>query len=1285
MPDYIGNIAVPEVTPSGTFPLVPDFGHGRTNHPDVVIHQFGSGNAKIEQRFLLGTGARRFTVRRAWLRDADRLALRNFWETKYGPYGAFTYNAPNDDGNGTTPVVCRFANEPLSWEMVSDWACSVGVTLVEIPATSPTYTVSSTVTRFPSQTLQDALLSQVQQVIPLVKIQPLQSGYPAIYVSDRRCTVGSQLYVPRLLDFDGISQGIGNEADNATFTFGNADRVMRELANDVDLYRASIEFSLFHVGTGIKLDLWKGDIVNWTFDAGPEFKVTAADGLYELNLPYPTRKISRTCWKPFNSQACPYSTEGALDVVHFPDADASQCDKGYETDNGCLAHGMKRYYGGIIAEPQGVRIMDNSTGVFGFRRSALTSTSLVADSIYDQVIPEIYTDSEMPVNCKVAAGRDESDFYEALGIVGEGPLIYYTPAHYEDLDGDGTAETFVGSTLDGQAHHGYPANSYGLRQCLGADPAGSDEWFSLDQSGDQTGGDWRKVCSGNSTYKDNFAAGTAFMVIRRSDAKGLQLSKPGDHAMVANVTRGMRGWVWTSPGTRTYGPAVTNPVWIAVNMMLRARGLRLGYGATTQQLNFAETLFDVQAALDAATICDESVTALVGTGSETQFKFRGVLQEEKPLRDWIQEVLMNCLGYYTFAFGKLKIGIRENSSAVEAFTEGNILFRSLQLAPIKPAFNHLTANFADQDYQFVNNSVTVYDADHASHLGGGAGPLFLKSSVNLCGTFSKSQAARIVSVRMREELGGTSAAEWKAARQLSFRTTVLALNTEPGMVCSMTHPDMPGGAGEFRVTSWKLNKDYSIDIQGRTSTDSMYDLVDGPKPADVVASPVPEEVLIDTGVPGPVTAVPDLGDYGTFALNDIQVQPDDAGNQNIVSAAEVTLSLYYVDELTTDLWAMFDGDVGAGTDPLTTYCTVNQSTARAFHVGDFVIINDEAADANHSGRRSYECAQIVGPGNVGDVVATGQFQFQRAYPGMPTGEATFGTLRSAHQAGVKFYKLDLKTFTYSVKKGFFRTPGLPARIEATIPCACVVAAVVGVANHFGYGPFTTIPLSHHNEPLMPGDRTCSGGAYVFQVPGALAVQDNVAIPMKVHDPASIRCIYAYVQTGTVDGSCAITTKYSIDGGDTWIVLEKMAIAQNTGTPYKTTYDHLVVQGYGVPLGRRLPYRDYGLYTRGDVVGSPDPQVVGWDSYDGSITGLVEYDFVFFDFGGASEEYVYIQSIDAQNRTFTAVVTKDHADFTALRPAVWPTEILCEGYDLTFDVKRVASPDPGVDLTVVIQT
>src|SRR5690606_6639791 len=107
--------------------------------------------------------------------------------------------------------------------------------------------------------------------------------------------------------------------------FGNADRVMHALASDVDLFRAELAFSLFHVGTGIQLALWKGNIVTWAADSGPEFRVTAADGLYELNLPYPTRRISRTCWKAFNSTACPFASHGALDLVHFPSASPAAC------------------------------------------------------------------------------------------------------------------------------------------------------------------------------------------------------------------------------------------------------------------------------------------------------------------------------------------------------------------------------------------------------------------------------------------------------------------------------------------------------------------------------------------------------------------------------------------------------------------------------------------------------------------------------------------------------------------------------------------------------------------------------------------------------------------------------------------------------------------------------------------------------------------------------------------------------------------------------------------------
>jgi len=1240
LPDFLGNVPVPEITPSGVFPLTPDYPLEVRRDHEVAVHQFGSGNAKIEQRFLLGTGARRFTIRKQWLRDAERLALRNFWESRYGPYSAFTYNAPNDNGVGTTPVICRFANEPLSWEMVADWACSLGVTLIEIPQATPSYPLNQTVNRFPPSALQSALLSQVQEIIPLVRIQPLEPGDPAIYVSDRRCMIGGQLYQARLLEFDGISQSIGNESDEAQFTFGNADRVMRDLANDVDLFRAEIAFSLFHVGAGIKVDLWKGNIVNWSCDSGSEFRVTAADGLYELNLPYPTRRISRTCWKQFKGPACPYSG---------PD---TSCDKGFDTPNGCRTHSMDNHFGGITAKPQGVRIKDNSTGVWGFGRSTITSVSLVADSIYDQVLPEIYTDSALPVNAKIASGRDESDFYAALGLVGEGPLGAYGAGH----------------KLDGQYHHGYPG-ALGLLENLGLDPNPTPFGFDTD-----------------APVIPERAAGTAFVMIRRSDAKGLQLSRLSEHSMEVVVAQGLGGWTWTGPGNRAWQPALTNPIWIAVNMLLRARGIRMGASTTAQQLDYAETLFDVDASVAAAAICDEQVSKLVGTGTETQFRFRGVLQEEKPLRDWLQDVLMNCLGYYTFANGKLKLGVRVNSSAVEAFTEGNTLFRSLQLAPLKPSFNHLTANFADEDFEFVVNSISLYDIDHASLLGGAGGPLYLKSTVNLSGTASKSQAARIITVRLREELGGITPAEWRAARQIAFKTTVLALNTEPGMVCSLTHPDMPGGSGEFRVTGWRLNRDYSIDIQGRTTTDSMYDLVSGPKPADVVPEPPAEEVLIDTGVPGVLTGIPRLGDYVTFAIDDMSVEPDASGNSNIVGAHEVTLALYYVDELTTDLWASIDEPLDRATDPATVICTVNPDTQRVFRVGDFVVFNDESADPDNPGRCSYECAQIIGPGAEGEVVPSGTFVLQRAYPGVPEGQATFGTLRCAHLAGIRFYKLDKKTFTFSVRKGFFRTPGLPARIEAKLPSACVVAALAGVANHFGYGPFTVFPLSRHNEPYMPGLRTCNGGAYTFQVPGPLTVQENVVIPLKVQDAASIRCVYAYLQRGTTDGQSAFLVKISRDGGATWAPLEYLGIAQALPDAYKTTYDFLVNnEGYGLPATRRLPYADYGLVLISPVTAGPDPQTLQTASYGANRLGLVAGSFVFLDPGGANEECVRVVSADPENQSFKAIVTKDHAAGERIRPTIWPTPVLNEGDDLAFDILAVASPDSGSDLTVVIQT
>lgn len=55
------------------------------------------------------------------------------------------------------------------------------------------------------------------------------------------------------------------------------------------------------------------------------------------------------------------------------------------------------------------------------------------------------------------------------------------------------------------------------------------------------------------------------------------------------------------------------------------------------------------------------------------------------------------------------------------------------------------------------------------------------------------------------------------------------------------------------------------------------------------------------------------------------------------------------------------------------------------------------------------------------------------------------------------------------------------------------------------------------------------------------------------------------------------------------------------------------------------------------------------------------------------------------QAFTAVFTKAHPDRTRVRPTIWPTPILNEGYDLAFDILALGTEEPGSDLTVVVQT
>jgi hypothetical protein len=853
MSDTIGRITVPTVVNSGqTFPFTTQYPFGFSVERSVIVHRFGSLDAKQEQRYYAGIGPRKFQFKRPNLNWSESRQLKAFWESMQGPWQAFTYNVPNPDGT-TTGVLVTFEQAPISFEYLRN-AAQVGLNLVEVvdPAAAPSYTVASTCLRFPSSGLAAALLSEVQQIVPLVHIRVREQAVPDIYLSDRRVTVGDQLYLPRLIGIGEpgsdvlISQDIKGASDNVRFAFGNGDRVMTQLANDTDLKYAEIDLCLFHVNSGILLQLWKGVIQNYVSDGTPTFPVTCSDGFFQIMNQYPERQLSRQCWKTFDDGVnCPYAAHGS-------GGDPDTCDYYLESANGCQAHGMARYFGGHQADPQGVIIKDDSTGFLGFGRNTVTATSIISDTIWGLALPEIWCNSGgNPLFAFLATAlmvnyRDESGYADSLGILGAGPLGGFTPSMVvQNADGyrylvapmvDGYP--WQGLKIDGNLNVTKYQPGMGLRYVAGNDPANpSSDYFSLGQGSPQV---WQP---------NVYAAGTAACEIRIVKSTTIQPSTPDQHQMKVPIDFGMWGWTWDHAGNRTAVKGLINPFWIAVNMLLRAMGLYgdpstgsdpgggPGPSSADQLATFVLPSLVVGDGNGAAEIAADQVPAILGAGVETQFQFQGILSSQKPFRDWLTEVLNCCLGFYAWEFGQLKLGCRINASAVDAYTAGNMLFQSLRLAPIQSAFEHLVLSFADVAYQYQANTAEYCDKSHAAYYGRAGSPL--TSQMHSVGCSTLSQALRIAATRTREEIGGVNPTEWRNARTATWQTTLLGLANEVGQVVSITHPDVPIGTGKFRIQRWSLKKDWSVEIQGQTVTDSMYDLDVGPKPIDVVPAPLP--------------------------------------------------------------------------------------------------------------------------------------------------------------------------------------------------------------------------------------------------------------------------------------------------------------------------------------------------------------------------------------------------------------------------------------------------------------
>lgn len=836
MPDLLGNlISIADPTISGVFPLPADFDVERSSGAEYVVHKIG---LKKEQRILKRKGGNRWKVTNRFTKQSQLETLYTFFDAHRSPQQLFYFYDPFESGGAidltgasvTGRYIVRFATTDLPVNYLLDGVAQVDVELVEVN-TATTAVLVGVNWQYRNwrrtnsvETFTQAAITDDYAVVHLAMVTPINAADEPIRVSDRRTqmvqnfnfgapTVRTGIYVPRLLAWD-LEQEI-DSSDQASFVFDDADGVWSAYCKQVDLDRAEVDFTVAPYIPGGPahaelIQLWRGYVVDWEWNQKDgTFTLQCAGGINALQQQFPLRTISTTCQVlRFNDGVdCPYSAQGS-------GGDANSCDKSLDGANGCAAHGMTNYFQGVVIKPQAVSGKLNNTGVAGFFKKGYTTTSTPLKTVYGKTLPVIYGLGRQIVEADIFETRDESEFFVASGLLSEGPL------------------GSIGQVLlDGMTqHYGYqPVKALGaLAQNIGTiiDPA----------------------------FRSSRAA---FVSIRRTDTVGLQ--NPNEpHSILVEILNGvkvMTFWWWTGPFTLGGESDSSNPVEIAVDIALRAVGLRYALDVNSYSNKVKDYLLNLDSYTEARLWCAQQVPVLVGSGTEARFEYRGVLREPKPALDHMREVLGNAPIDLVWSFGQISPKVRKDDITTPptyqvTFEEAqNIIDGSFRSQRLKPKFNHLTLLYSDIDYDFAERDINVHSEAHMqrmsylSNLSTPRKPLPLKAQRTLSGGFRASQVMRLATQLLYEELGGVTDAEQLKARTVSLSAPLVGLAVEVGDVSRVIHSELPDGQAYVRWKRWRYSSDLLVQLSGPTVTASMYAGPVPQLPSDTTGDPV-------DGIPG---------------------------------------------------------------------------------------------------------------------------------------------------------------------------------------------------------------------------------------------------------------------------------------------------------------------------------------------------------------------------------------------------------------------------------------------------
>lgn len=340
--------------------------------------------------------------------------------------------------------------------------------------------------------------------------------------------------------------------------------------------------------------------------------------------------------------------------------------------------------------------------------------------------------------------------------------------------------------------------------------------------------------------------------------------------------------------------------------------------------------------------------------------------------------------------------------------------------------------------------------------------------------------------------------------------------------------------------------------------------------------------------PAPVFNV-GLANYGQFVVSGVAL-PDNIGPTTIQNLTELLIVLVYVDETTaSDLFGVLVGNLSSGTDPCTIQAALTQASGN-FNVGDFIVWNDSTPNPSHPQLYSYECDQIIGITGTPNASGYATLELQRQYPGEVLDFATFGSYKTNHASGTRFYKLQYQEYPQQIQTGpvnqansSSNAGAIPDTYVLTNPVQCVVACLCALANVNGFGPFPVLNCTNVfyqpgggvlQIPPAPGGRTLTGAAYHMTgfgaASGALLAGQRADFRARLADQTSIRTMYAYL-SGPAAGNMQIQVKYiepmqpgyTSDSQRRQGIIETLTIPAGNGSSYDPVNNPAKL--------RRMPY------------------------------------------------------------------------------------------------------------------